>query len=1061
MCNDVECQVSSSDGFVNLHLHTAYSLLDGMGRPEDVVSKVKSLKQRGFAVTEHGNVHSSVKLFKMAKENSLKFVYGCEFYICQNRFERDKNNKYYHLTVLAKNEKGRQNINKLVSLGYIEGFYFKPRIDFELLSQHSQGLIVMSGCMASELQQSLAGGKIGIEDINITSGNIEKAKEIARKYQKVFGSDYYLEVQAHRDPRQQQLNRVIIDIAKELSIKYVATADSHFINEEDHELHKIFIAINRKKDSYEADETYLDTQIQSEKEVWDRLISLSDEEKISAIRTTQVILDKCNSPLPLSSAIIPKVTIPKGFENQDDYLKHLCRTGWKFRNIHKKSKEKQIEYKKRLQYEYKAIKEMGFSGYYLLVEGYANSVKRRGIARGSGGGSLIAYLLNIVDIDPIEHGLYFERFIDVAQLDLLRNGKIKKEELKIPDFDLDFGTTEREQVLASIVKDHGQNKVAALCQFSYIWDKSAIKDVGRVLNIPFDITNQITKTMDDLTIQEAISKNLLNPFLKKYPKLFDYAIKLAGLPRSYGVHPCGKVISTQDIQKYTAISVKDEEYVLHIDMKDAEALGLVKVDLLGLRTISVIYDTLDMIGKDTNYIRNLNYKDENVLKVFRKGWTDGVFQFESDGMKTTMKKMQPHGLNDLSAVNALYRPGSKKYIDTYINRMHGKEKIEYLHPDLEEILGVTYGIIVFQEQLISIGRYAGLRNPDLLRQATGKKDAKKLKRVEPELRKGLKSRGWTESQIDELWQTMLDFAKYSFNKAHSQAYAMIAFICAFLKTYHPLEFICAWFNSLEAHHDKLDVAHKELKRLKIKLSKPTFRNAQPLCKVEDGAITYGISLLKHCNRQIAEELQMLAANKYEDFVNLLIDMKEKTSINSKQLDILIRLGYFSEFGNMEKLLTIYNELTNGKNRYNKQHKDKTKKKRQTVLIEFEKNLLDNFPDVNPSELAFFEKDIYGFIKTSYPNMPKSFALIMEIDLKYTPTVKCIILNSGKEKSIKIRKDKFYGREDIEAFNIGDIIEIKKTSKKNKVKFIDGEYVKQPEMQYYLEKCSIVYKNNKH
>lgn len=1063
MCEKCESKVSvvSDEKFVNLHLHTAYSLLDGMSRVDDVVTKVKSYHQKGFAVTEHGNVHSSVKAYKAAKEAGLKFIYGEEFYITEDRFLKDKTKKYYHLTVLAMNEQGRQNINKLTTIASLTGFYHKPRIDHKLLSEHKEGLVVMSGCMASELQQALAGGKIGNGNIEITSGNIERAKEIVRWYHDTFGENYYLEVQSHRDARQQQLNRAIVDIALDMGIEWVATADSHFVNEDDLDLHRIFIAIARNKDEYETDETYQDTHIQSEREAWTKLESLTAFERDVAIRNTMIILDKCNVELPLSAALIPKVEVPKVFSDQKEYLKHLCNEGWKMRKINKKGKQKAKEYRGRLMYEYNAITEMGFEGYYLLVYGYANSVQRRGIARGSGGGSLVAYLLNIVDIDPIEHGLYFERFIDVAQLDLLREGKIKREELKIPDFDLDFGTKERDLVVENIVEEHGQERVAALGQFGYIWSKSAIKDVGRVMGIPFEETNAITKALDDDTIEGAIISNNheIIAYERKYPQLFEYARKLEGLPRSYGKHPCGKVITIDEAVYYTALDLKEGEMTIHVDMKDAEALGLVKVDLLGLRTVDVIYDTLDMIGKDTEYIRNLDYSEENVLKIFKDGFTDGIFQFESDGMKKTMKNMQPTGIDDLSAVNALYRPGAMKYIDNYIARMHGLEDFKYLHHDLADILGVTYGIIVFQEQLIQIGRLAGMRNPDLLRQATGKKDIKKLKKAEPELRKGLYARGWTQEQVDQLWADMLDFARYSFNKAHSQAYAIIAFICAFLKKNHPLEFMCAWLNSLESHHDKLDTAYKEAKRMGIQFSTPKYGNTLPLCKVENDKITYGLSLIKHCNRQMAEDLMMVSKKNHKYFVDVLIDIKENSSVNSKQLDILLKLDTFKQFGHQVKLMHLVNEFNEGKNRYNKTHKDATKEKRKALLHEYEDELnkLDygSIRLLNPIQTILFEQDHYGFIMSKFPEMNGRVVGILNVDLKYTPKITCYIFKTGEVVEFKCKRDKFFGKKDIEPFEIGDMIKILKISNRNRVKKVDDQWVETGEIDYYLEKCSKV------
>lgn len=1031
-------------------------------------------------------------MYKLAKEYGLKYIYGCEFYICSNRFDKDKDNRYYHLTVLAKNEKGRLNINKLVSLGYLEGFYYKPRIDFELLEKHKEGLIILSGCMASEIQQSLAGGKIGMGDIEITSGNIERAKTVARRYRSVFGEDYYMEVQSHSDRRQQQLNRAIVDIAKELSIQWVTTTDSHFVNAEDQELHSVFIGINRKKDEFELDEAYNDTQLQTEEEVWGLLKpALTDEEIEIAIRNTAIISDKCNAELPVSPPLIPHVRVPDGFADEEAYLRHLCNEGWIKKGINKFDKKKRQEYKDRLMYEYEAITEMGFTGYYLMVHGYANSVKRRGIARGSGGGSLVAYLINIVDIDPIRFGLYFERFIDVSALDLLKQGIITRKELKIPDFDLDFGTAEREFVMNSIVKDHGQDHVAALGQFGYYWDKSSIKDVGRVLNIPFDVTNAITKTLEreDMDLEDALKSGVLNKWKKEYPKLFEYAPKLAGLPKTFGKHPCGKVITIDRVDFYTAVLENDGEMVVQLDMDDAGELGLVKADVLGLRTVDVIYDVLEdseeinkvigipnikaFIEDHYDYLKknifDSNYDDPNVLEVFRQGFTDGVFQFESDGMKATLREMQPTGLDDLGVANALYRPGSLKYIKNYVNRKHGKETFEYLHPDLEQILKVTYGIIVFQEQLIEIGRYSGMKNADLLRQATGKKDIKKLEKVKPELYYGLTKKGWTQQQMDKLWDDMLDFAKYSFNKSHSYAYAIIAYICAYMKVYHPKEFATAMFNSFEGKHDRMETSFKETKRLGVEFNDLSFRNLSPLCKLENGKITYGTTLIKHCNRQIAEEFDLIKNKQYNYFVDLLVDVEESIAINKKQLDILIKLNAFKEFGNNAYLLNLRKVFFEGVDvdgskikdiKYDKTHKEKTKEKRIVALRKYEEKLRETSRKnkIPQYEHAWIEREFYGYIKTSYPHLEDNLVMIVDINTKYTPILTLHRFNDATTYTMKVKKHKFWNAKDMPTLFVGDVLQIKATSSKFKSKKIDDEWVETDEVEYMLESCKIVHKS---
>lgn len=1029
--------------FCNLHAHSAYSILDGMGKLEDIVSKVKRLHQPAIALTEHGNVFSAVKMYKMCKKEDVKFIYGCEFYICEDRFNKSVNahgKKYYHLTILAKNEQGRLNINKLISLGYLEGFYSKPRIDFNLLECHKDGLIILSGCMASHLQRNLA------------MGNIEAAKEKVRWFKNVFEDDFYLEVQSHREETQQNLNRMIADIAKEYNIPLVATADSHYVDEEDHDIHSVFIEISQNR---EVGEIYKDTQIQSEEEA--RLFlhpGLNEDEIEEAIKNTRIIADKCDVKMPLSAPLIPHVGVPKEFKNEEEYLKHLCRIGWVKRGLHLLGKEQQEIYKKRLKYEFDAITKMGFQGYYLLVYDYVNKVTRRGVARGSGGGSLIAYLINIVDIDAIEYDLYFERFIDVGAIDLLEKGIIKPEELKIPDYDVDFDTKDREKIFKYITEKYGENKVASIGTFQTIWAKSAIKDIGRVLGYPFEEINQITKDMGEIKEIEGdefkyeLTHGSLQQYQEKYDKVFKYASKIIGLPRSFGAHPCGLVICVDDTQHYTSVMNNGSHgRVIHADMKDAELLGLVKVDILGLRTIDIIYDVLEMIGKDYEYInpKKINFKDENILNIFRKGETEGVFQMESDGMSSVLKKMSPTKLEDLIVANALYRPGSMSYIDNYINRKHGRESFEYLHNDLKQILESTYGIIVYQEQLIAIGRLAGLRNPDIIRRACGKKDAKLMSQVEPELRSGLQNRGWENCEIDKLWSDIVEFSRYSFNRSHSAAYAIIAYICAFLKYYHPLEFMTAMTNSYIGKHEEMSKCNAERVRLNTPLHSFDYKNTSPICSIKDNKIIYGTTLIKYCNEQIAKDLTNLSQKQYRNFTDFCIDVVENTSINSKQMKILITLNFFFCFGKNKKLLSIYEKCSN---RYNQKHTEKTKIKRLTELYDYEMSLGNTSLDMKTQLMA--ENEYLGFITSLY-DVDKSYVSILDIDKKYTPKLTVHQISSGKEIVLKCGKRSFFDNKSGEqVINIGDIIKIEKLTKKKRNKLVGEKWVETDEYDLHLE-----------
>jgi DNA polymerase-3 subunit alpha len=894
---------------IHTHVHTKYSLRDSIIDYDDFINRLKSINQNAIAITDHGNIHASVSIYKRLKKENIKYIHGCEMYICDDTNIKDQNNKYYHLVLLCKNETGRINLNKLISISNLsENFYSKPRIDFEKLKQHKDGLLVLSACLAGEISKFLL-----IDDY-------EKAKEIALKYKNEFGNDYYLEIQARNDNKQIEINKKIIALAKELDISIVVTTDAHFVTKEDKKYHDVYSFNSSYK---EEGEGYIDCYIQSEEEIRNNLVYLDSEIVNQAINNTHEIADKCNVELPLSAPIIPHIDIPSQYNNEKEWVIDICQKGFEERGINKlPEKERQVYYD-RYQYELNAVEEMGFLGYYLLVYTYANKVKRRGIARGSGGGSLLCYLMNITDIDPIEHKLYFERFIDVGALDALREGKITRKELKVPDVDLDFGTHDREKIIQFLINKYGQQHVACIGRFNYNKSRGTLTDIGRALGIEFNEVKEITKSLEDYELNDVldlIEINKNNPdkpnivkkfekYIKKYPDLFEISKKLIGLPSSFGLHPCGRVIVMQDLDYYTASCYHENgERYLQGDMHDIEDLGIVKIDALGLRTVDVIYDALELISKDYEYInpKKLDFSDEKVLDIFKNGDTVGIFQFESYGMQDTLRDMQPTGIEDLSVANALYRPGAMAYIKNYCNRKHGKEEITYLHKDLIPILSNTYGIMVFQEQLIEIGRLANLRNPDKLRKATGKKDEKLLIEVHEELKQNLLNKGWTEEQFNQLWSDMLQFAKYAFNKSHSSAYATIAFITAKLKAYHPLEFYVSLMNSYiedssQYIKNNATIIYEDIINHGYVMNKFDFRQNHKKCNIYNGKINYAIPLIKHCNRQIAEELYEIRNNQYNNFIELLYDINQKTSINSAQLDILVRLGFFNEFGNSRLL----------------------------------------------------------------------------------------------------------------------------------------------------------------
>lgn len=923
---------------IHLHTHTMYSLRDSIIRIDEMIERLKNINQTSIAITEHGRNLGNVTIYKQLKKAGIKYIHGCEVYMCDDVSVKDKDSKYYHLILLCKNEIGRINLNKLLSISeQPDNFYYKPRIDFDILKKYSEGIICLSACMAGEISKFLE------------QGNEIEAMNRALRYKKLFQDDYYLEIQARADDLQIVQNKRIVKLAKELDIELVATCDAHYVNKEDRKYQNKYAFNGSYK---EKGEMYIDCYIQSEDEVIKNLnyfdINLVDK----MVQNTHIVADKCNVEIPLSTPIMPKLDVPEAFSNTKEWLIDICSKGfveklnidyinktiydkdkWFTRYIYDddgeflKSEKYQFsdeqikEYIDRFEYELDSLYRMGFIDYILLVYSYANVAKRRGIARGSGGGSLICYITNITDIDPIEHKLYFERFIDVGALDLLESGEITASELKIPDIDLDFSSEGRDDVVNFLCDKYGEDKVASIGRFGSNKTKGTVRDMCKVLDIPLEQADDIAKSFGEyeleeidlmisgeIPIQEKAKESI--KYVKKHLELFDYVRKLNGLPKSFGLHPCGKIFSVKELDYFTP-SCYDKSGVRYLqgDMHDMEDMGLVKIDVLGLRTLNQEYDTLEMSNETKEFINSKqDFSDPKVLNIFRKGDTVGIFQFSSSGMRETLQKMKVRCIDDISVANALFRPGAMAYIDNFCNRRENIESFEYLHSDLENILKNTYGIMVFQEQLIEIGRLAKIKNPDKLRKATGKKDVKLLNQVKPELENNLKMRGWNQQQFDKLWEDMIEFSKYSFNKSHSSAYAILAYMTAKQKAYYPKEFYAGLLNSYIGKSsfvkDHASEIVGDMSKHNIKFNKLDFRNDHRRCSVDENGINYAICLIRDCNEAISEELYLLKDKKYNNFTELLIKIDEKKILNKSQLDILIKLDYFSEFGNQRELLKI-------------------------------------------------------------------------------------------------------------------------------------------------------------
>lgn len=1012
--------------FTHLHLHTMFSLRDSTVKFKDLIEKAKKLGHKSIAITDHGYVYGNIDFYKYChKHSDIKMIYGCELYICDDITNKSKDSKTYHLIALAKNDIGRININKLSSIGHVDGFYAKPRIDYKTLLKHKEGLIITSACLAGEISRS------------ITDDSIETAAEIARKYKRDFGNDYFLEIQSRSDPIQIGVNKEIIKIANMLNIQYIATCDVHYVDKEDFDFHSEFISINQKRD---AGETYLGCYYQTEDEVRENLKYLEPHEIESAINNTQIIADNCNVVVPLSAPIIPHATIPTEYGSEYDYLVDLCNQGWMRRGCNKLNEVDKKAYKERLNYELESVRRMGFEGYYLLVIDYIKEAKRKSPGRGSSGGSIIAWLIGITQIDPVKYKLYFERFIDVGALDLLEQGKIQPYELKIPDVDTDMGEEDRVNVLKYLTNKYGDDRVVSIGTFQYYQARSSIKDMGRILGIPFEETNEITEGIDlQETIDEALDRGAFKKYISKYPTLFQKAQKLSGLPKSFSTHASGKIIAQDEIYKYHGVQTNDDGIlVIQCDMKSAESLGLVKIDLLGLRTLDVIYNVLDMIGADENYISldNLNFNDSSVWEVFQNGLTTGIFQFESGGMKQALKLVGVNSLEELAICNALYRPGAKDYISNFAKRKHGEETFEYLHNDLEPILKNSNGIIVFQEQLIDIGRLAKIKNPDDIRVATAKKKIDVLEKVKPELNQNLLNRGWSQETFDKLWEQVEKFAAYSFNRAHAFLYSVVAYQTAFLKVKHPKEYTCATLNSFKGDIEKLKDELNLIQENNIQIEPINFRSMFPICTIYNDKFYYGSGLIKSCNENIARELMKVRDMQYPMFVDCMTDIIDNCSINSKQLEILIKLGAFSEFGGNKKLLKIYNCIQTGENKYDKKYVENTKEKRRVALREIERNEPDEKFNIN--EQLEIENEYIGTLVVRY-NIEKRYCYVRDVNLKYSPRIDLYCFYSGKSESIKVNK-RIYNTKPIK---IGDIIYCKAMQKKPTLVYLNGKYSECP------------------
>ena len=955
--------------FVHLHVHSEYSLLDGMSRIKDLPVRAKELGMKAIALTDHGVMYGAVDFYKECKKNDIKPIIGCEVYVApHSRFDKEagRDNGYNHLILLAKNKTGYQNLSKLVSLSFVEGFYYKPRIDLEILEKYSEGLICLSACLAGSLSQA------------IIQGNMEKAEEIALWHKRVFKDDYYIEIQ-HNGLRQQiMINQKLIQLARKLDIPLVATNDAHYLKKEDSYFHEVLLCIQTGKRMSDEDRMRFETQefyIKSPEEMADYFSEFPD-----AIENTVKIAEKCNYDFEFGVTKLPNYDVPEEYATHLDYFKDLCYKGIKNRYGEKPAEEVMS----RLEYEISVIDKMGYVDYFLIVWDYINYAKSVGIpvgpGRGSGAGSIAAYAIGITDIDPLKYGLLFERFLN-------------PERVSMPDFDVDFCYERRGEVIEYVERKYGKDHVSQIITFGTMAARMVIRDVGRVLDYPYSETDKLAKMIPmevHITIPKALEQNRefkelyeSNPSVKQ---LIDIAIKLEGLPRQASTHACGIVITKNPVDTYVPLYVNDGNISTQYTMNLLEELGLLKMDFLGLRTLTVISDTEKLVkqnrGIDVEYDKEMN--DPKVYKLWANGESIGIFQFESQGMTNFMKELKPDCLEDIIAGVSLYRPGPMDQIPRYIKGKQNPGHNEYTHPALEPILNVTYGCMVYQEQVMQIVReLAGysLGRADLVRRAMGKKKLDVMAKEREYfingqvdengnvLVPGCVRNGIDKESANKIFDEMAEFAKYAFNKSHAAAYSVVSYRTAYLKTYYPEEFMAATLNSFLGNLDKVPIYIYECKRLNIGILKPDINKSFTKFTVQDKKIRFGLGSIKNVGISAIETVisERERNGEFESFTDFCERIQSGT-VNRKCIECLIKAGCFDEMNqtratllaSYERILdTINNQgrnsMANQVTMFDLVQPEETVKYQYTVLKELDER-----------ELLAQEKEMIGIYISGHP-----------------------------------------------------------------------------------------------
>ena len=964
--------------FTHLHVHTEYSLLDGSSKIKELVARAKELGMDSLAITDHGVMYGVIDFYRAAKDAGIKPIIGCEIYVSPgSRFEREtghNEDRYYHLVLLAENDRGYHNLMKIVSKGFTEGYYYKPRVDYEVLEQYSEGIIALSACLAGEVQKYLA------------RNMYDEACKSALRYQKIFGKgNFFLELQDHGIDMQKKVNMDLLRMSSELGIELVATNDIHYIYDTDYEAHDILLCIQTGKKvmdedrmRYEGGQYYL----KSEEEMR-ALFPYA----LQAIDNTAKIAARCNVEIEFGVRKLPKYQVPKEFWDSEEeegeaswhYLHHLCYEG-----LNRRYGSEKPELTERLDYELSVIRNMGFIDYFLIVWDFINYAKTNGImvgpGRGSAAGSIVAYTLAITDIDPLKYDLLFERFLN-------------PERVSMPDIDVDFCYERRGEVIDYVVSKYGKDNVAQIVTFGTLAAKGVIRDVGRVLDMPYAQVDAIAKMIPkelNITIDKALK---MNPLLKKeYDEnsqikyLIDMSKRLEGLPRHTSMHAAGVLISQKAVDEYVPLSrSSDGTITTQYIMTTLEELGLLKMDFLGLRTLTVIQDAVNLVKKNkgvTINLHDIDYNDKQVLDYIGTGKTDGIFQIESAGMKSFMKELKPESLEDIIAGIALYRPGPMDFIPKYLKGKNDRDSITYDCPQLEPILKTTHGCIVYQEQVMQIVRdLAGytLGRSDLLRRAMSKKKQAVMEKErknfvygnEEEGVDGCIKRGIDEATANKIYDEMIDFAKYAFNKSHAAAYGVVSYQTAYLKYYYPVEFMASLLTSVIDNSSKVIEYVQTCKGMGIDILPPDINQSERNFTAQGGAIRYGLSALKSIGKAMVDQL-VSERNARGPFQNLqeFLERISECDLSKRIVESLIKAGALDCLeGNRRQKMMIYTSIMDNISQSKKKMMAGQMSLFDIVDDELKSDFEIKFPKVNEfskQELLAFEKEVIGLYVSGHP-----------------------------------------------------------------------------------------------